>query len=582
MMFLINGMYDCCDKSGKVYCCGVFGIQSFCHNFAFACLFLVAETMVDQPSTLSIDHAEDDNTTSTDMDPPGPPLDERIINIVKTTPDRTIRPARLAAALGVSVNDACAELCGLLRAVGAGQDGASFRFESVEGQHVMVFTFPPDFERRARRKRSQETLRNIISSGALVAIKLLKVVTALGLILSLLILSVAAMMALVAALVALSRAGHQGGGHRNNLMRQLRILCFNMRELMWCYAVFGPTGTREGQDPFMREIAYDMALVSSVCCGNPGNIFFWMRAHQLGRRRRRAYQGWSGNRIDTDVEGVTLIRRGTWSHEEEEDEREGSSESGAERHRGLLSVAVEFLFGTTPFYPGPSESDRWKLRADVLVQLASANGAEGLPLDELAPYVDSPPASLDDSASIIAQGLMVVMHFNGTPTNGQDDESATKSRFLFPELMAESSVVGRYEAPLDDDDTWASLLYAKESDLSPRPKSLDTPPTLKEAYYKFTTLSLHQLVHCTLLGCLNLIGVLWLGQVISKGGILEVQDSNPLAGFLRKGLMPILRFYAVLFFGLPGGRLLLILVLNYIRRKRNLRRENLARVLKSR
>jgi hypothetical protein len=553
-----------------------FGSKSFgiiLYNPVFA-------TMVDQLSTLSID-TEDDNTT--DMDPPGPPLDERVINIVKTTPDRTIRPARLAAALGVSVNDACAELCGLLRAVGAGQDGASFRFESVEGQHVMVFTFPPDFERRARRKRSQETLWNVLSSGALVAIKILKVVTAFGLILSLLILSIAAMMAVVAALVAMSRAGHQGSrGHQNNLMRQLRILCFNMRELMWCYAVFGPTGTREGQDPFMREIAYDMALVSSVCCGNPGNIFFWMRAHQLGRRRRRAYQGWSGNRIESEIEGVTLIRRGTWGHEEEDDDRVASTESGAERHRGLLSVAVEFLFGTTPFYPGPSESDRWKLRADVLVQLASANGAKGLTLDELAPYVDSPPASLDDSASIIAQGLMVVMHFNGTPTNGQEEESATKSRFLFPELMAESSAVGRYEAPLEDEDTWASLLYAKESDLSPRPKSLDTPPTLKEAYYKFTTLAFQQLLHCTALGCLNLIGVLWLGQVISKGGILEVTDGNPLAGFLRKGLMPILRFYAVLFFMLPGGRLLLILILNSIRRKRNLRRENLARILKSR
>jgi hypothetical protein len=555
--------------------------------------WLLSTMMVDQgsaPLTMSID-TEDANM---DMDaPPGPPLDERIINIVKTTPDRTIRPARLAAALGLSVNDACAELCGLLRAVGAGQDGASFRFETVEGQHVMVFTFPPDFERRARRQRSQETLRNVLSVWATVTIKVLKVVTAFGLILSLLILSVAAMMALVAALVALSRAGHNGGGHRNNLMRHLRTLCMNMRQLLWCYAVFGPTGSgaQDGQDPFMREIAYDMALVSSVCCGNPGNIFFWMRAHQLGRRRRRAYQGWSGNRIESDtVEGVTLIRRGTWGHEEEEDEREASSSvTAVEQHRGFLSMAVEFLFGTTPFTPGPSESDRWKLRADVLVQLASANGAKGLPLDALAPYVDFPPVSLDDSASIIGQGLMVVAHFNGTPTNGQEqEESAIKSRFLFPELMAESSAVGRYEAPLDDsddDDTWASLLYAKESMNSAsatRRKTLDTPPTLNEAYYKFTKLSFQQLSHCTLLGGLNLIGVLWLGQSIAKGGIIEVKDGNPLAGFLRKGLLPTLRFYAVLFFVLPGGRLLLILVLNYIRRRRNVRRENLARSLKLR
>jgi hypothetical protein len=527
-------------------------------------------------TSLSIE-TEDDNI---DIDPSAPPLDERIIKIVKTSKDHTIRPARLAAELGISVNDACAELCGLLRAVGSGPDGASFRFESNEGQHVMVFTFPPDFERRALRKRGRETLWNIISGGTVVAVKVLKVVTAFGLILSLLILAIAAMVALVAALVALSRVDNNNGHHRSTLIRQLRIICGQMRQLLWCYAVFGPTGVQEGQDPFMREIAYDMALVSSVCCGNPGSIFWLMRARRLSRRSR----GWSGNRIESDVEGVTLIRRGTWGREDSDD-GETYSESAVVPHRGILSVAVEFLFGPTPFCPGPSESDRWKLRADVLVQLASTSGAKGLSLEELAPYVDSPPASLDDSAGIIGQGLMVVAHFNGVPTNEQEEGGAIKSRFIFPELMAESSAVGRYEAPLgdnDDDGTWASLLYAKEPVSSPRRKTLETPCSLKEVYYKLTTLSSQQLIHCSLLGFLNLIGVLWLSRSIEKGGIIEVQDGSPMAGFLRKGLLPLLRFYAVLFFVLPGGRLLLILVLNSLRRQRNVRRENLARALKSR
>ena len=79
------------------------------------------------------------------------PLDERILDLIATIPDRTIRPGRLAAEFGFSVEDASAELCGLLAAVG---EGATFRFErtttttsnsSNNNNHhlTMVFTFHP-------------------------------------------------------------------------------------------------------------------------------------------------------------------------------------------------------------------------------------------------------------------------------------------------------------------------------------------------------------------------------------------------------------------------------------------------------
>ena len=43
-----------------------------------------------------------------------------------------VRPAQLVSSLGLSIEDATRELCGLLSAVGGGEDGASFVFEKVE------------------------------------------------------------------------------------------------------------------------------------------------------------------------------------------------------------------------------------------------------------------------------------------------------------------------------------------------------------------------------------------------------------------------------------------------------------------
>ena len=182
------------------------------------------------------------------------PLDQRILEIVHR--NRTIRPGLLAAELGLSVEDASAELCGLLAAVGGGPDGATFRFEAIQPKEdgsttsgikpvTMVFTFPPDFEKRARRQRRREDLGEAAYRMLRLAVKVLKIVTAFGLILSLLILSVAALMALVAAMVALSRGDSQGGGHRHArgaLLRQMRLIFYSVRQMLWCYALFGPTG----------------------------------------------------------------------------------------------------------------------------------------------------------------------------------------------------------------------------------------------------------------------------------------------------------------------------------------------------
>jgi hypothetical protein len=527
------------------------------------------ETEPFRSSNVELDQGDGDDAASLSTEP----LDRRICEIIASLPNRTIRPARLAAELGFSVDDANAELCGLLAAVGGGEDGASFRFETVEGQpNVMVFTFPPDFEKRALRKRRRDDLAAVAREALLVAVRILKIVTAFGLILSLLILSVAAVAGLVAAMVALSQ-GRGSRQHRSLLMHRVRSVFFAVRQLLWCYAVFGPEG--EGQDPFLKEISYDLWLAFSVCCGNPGSIFFWFRANQLSRRRRRAFRGWGGRAIQSDVDGVHLIQRGTW-HDGQGSIGNASSFASDDR-QGLLSIAVEFLFGPTPFSPGPSEADRWRLRAAALVQLTAENPQSGVALDALMPYAESPPDSLHDTKQVVAQGMTIVGYFNGVPSKEQGDFDAApgQANFIFPELMAESAAVPRYERSADNDDgTWMSLL-CNQGGTTGRNLSSSLPTHLKEDRYRFTQLKPKQLLHCVVLGTLNLVGIIWFGQSISPGGIIEVPVGTPVEVFLQKGLLPVLRFYAVLFFALPSCRLLLILALNSSLKRRNERRARL-------
>ena len=68
----------------------------------------------------------------------GPPLDERILSVVRRAKKeadgsglRRITPAHLSSELGLSVEDATRELCGLLAAVGS---GAGFVFERPQLQ----------------------------------------------------------------------------------------------------------------------------------------------------------------------------------------------------------------------------------------------------------------------------------------------------------------------------------------------------------------------------------------------------------------------------------------------------------------
>lgn len=533
-------------------------------------------------SSLSIDR-DDDNVESEDVSAPDipSPLDDRVIQAIQSARvdevggGYSIRPARLAAKLGISMEDACAELCGLLAAVGGGEGGASFRFDKMDEKTVMVFHFPADFARRAANYRRKEDFSETLRRIGYVALRVLQIVTAFGLILSLLILCVAAIAGLVAAMIALSRSGNSGRNESQRMMHQIRSLFFTIRQLLWCFALFGPDDGGEGS--FYREIAYDASLCFSVICGSPTNIFYWIRMNQLSRRRQRAIRGWGCRPVVITedaygVEGVSFVRRGDTG--QNQPVLNVPVEVPAE-HRGLLSVAVEFLFGPIPFQPGPTDEERWKMRAAYIVSYLSTHS--GVSLQRLCLYADYPPKSVTDLAHISEQGLAIVAHFNGVPTQSLNSKTSLQNAtFAFPELLTESELASQYSdfsTEGHDGVGLLSILYRK--DPVRRSGRGELPDYLKESLFRLTSLPSNLFWQCLLLGSLNLVGVFMLQQSIDRGGTLEVDEQTTNGYIMKRLTIPVLRFYAILFFVLPCTRLAVILHLNSRRRKRNTRRASL-------
>lgn len=568
---------------------------------------MLREDDVPVRSSLSIDRRDEEEDGIDDEEDKAlgaamkTPLRTQILQVVRSSPDFRIRPARLAHELGISVTDASAELCGLLQAVG---EGSTFTFEdSGGGVSTMVFTFPPDFERKAMRRELQEDWKQTLKDGVRFMVKFLKVLTAFGLILSTIIVSIAGMMALVAAFVALSRGGDRRATHR--ISRQLHDVFLMVRQLLWCYAMFAPDGSEGSssssaqQDPFFREAAYDTSLIIGICCGNPMSMWFWLRASHLRQRRRRIARGWgraissSYNYNDTstshNLEGVSLVRRGEWGQEEILPVPRGPDD-----HRGLLSLAVEFLFGPETS-PAPSDADRWRLRGTAVLAKSQASGTSSVTLQELSPYVDYPPSSLDQTSKIVSETLLIVAHFNGVPAKadagsaaGFPSPDASQASFLFPELLGESHMnLTRYDnveciqkasRPLVVENycRWQGLFFRQDDEaVSSSPLTVPTihlPGFLFEDPMVFTALSSKDFFRCFFVAILNLLGVIWFAQALELGGILEGFLPPQVTNGLQWALIPVLQFYSKLFFLVPTLRLGFILVWNEMCMIRNRRR----------
>ena len=201
---------------------------------------------------------------------------------------------------------------------------------------------------------------------------------------------------------------------------------------------------------------------------------------------------------------------------------------------------------------------------------------------------------MQDETAIVSEGLAIVSHFNGKPADSTDvSQEPSKARFIFPELLAESASVNKYEEPADSDDgSWEYLCYSgNDAQLSSLPSSGRTtcsssymeplPSSLQESGYVLTRLEKKQFQQSVVLGILNFIGVYWLQQSLGPDGVLDLQTmaGTYAAAFLQKGLVPLLCFYSILFFILPLARLVLILGLNSIRQRRNRRRADFAYAL---
>eukprot|EP00985_Skeletonema_marinoi_P033962 scaffold42713_cov183-Skeletonema_marinoi.AAC.1 len=206
--------------------------------------------------------------------------------------------------------------------------------------------------------------------------------------------------------------------------------------------------------------------------------------------------------------------------------------------------------------------------------------------------------------------MKIVTYFNGKPVDCDSGSgNCMEARFCFPALMAEMNhdinataqklfSLGSSEFAGSSSDI-SSILYKEDEDTSysiTSSSSDGTPLYLYERTFVLTGLSKEQFGQCVFLGLLNFVGVVWIQNALSPGGLLQLPvaaavtataasgssrrrkspGSDTLivaASFLILGLFKILRFYAGLFFAIPLSRLVIILLRNYGVLRRNERRQ---------
>jgi hypothetical protein len=477
------------------------------------------------------------------------PMDTQIMNLINSCPNRSIRPAKLVTELGISMESATEELCGLMKAVGP---TATFKFEKMDHATVMVFEFPPDFVQLAFSSRRKEDVKVVLWNILLLMIKILKVIIAFGLILSLFVLSIA----MFAAMIAMWR--HNGGRNNQRLMNHMRSMLLTIRQFLWCYVVWGQ-GLDNGQDPFIRETAHNLALISNLILSSPGNIWWWISVGRLRERQQRS--------------------RGIWRRMiQEKEEVEQHKDTEGNDQRGILSVAVEFLFGPTPFSPGPSHFDTWKFREFAILSLLSDNSNDSVSLEQLLPFIDYPTSNKASHNNLVSC-LDIVTHFGGVPISESKSESLhLKMRFSFPELISESK--HGYQdsnfctlAPTDGQFHMKTFFFQPTVEYS-SPSSIrqSSGLYLVENMYLLTKLDRKQFSQCLILNTINYIGTIILSKSIDKDGALEIQDAA--AYTVLSWFLSVLAFYAILFFIIPTLRGVLITYLNCKRMQRNNQRRD--------
>ena len=331
------------------------------------------------------------------------------------------------------------------------------------------------------------------------------------------------------------------------------------------------------------------------CAISEGLTFmkFCVRLHKFrvgGMRQRwariRRGRGWGGAGLSSWNSGGG---GGAWN-----EERRRPSSSSAEQ-RGLLSMAVEFLFGPEGDEREQQELERWKFRAAIVLALSSSTGGRGVALRDLLPYVDGPPVSAE-SSSAVGETLRIVAYFNGRPVDSDEDSgSGIDSRFCFPEIVSEMDYQkvlaladSEFSPPVSGSGRadLTTILYREESHDFGSTPSADVPEYLHERPHVLTRMSREHFGRCVVLGILNLVGLVWVRSAVMPGGLLQLptnvargrrsRGGDPelaaAASWLVLRVLSVLRFYAGFFLLLPVFRLAIILIRNHFVARRNERR----------
>ncbi len=490
------------------------------------------------------------------------PLDDRVMEAVKASENYTIQPVTLASALGISIDDATMELCGLLRAVGT---TASYRIDDL---HRETFVFPADFEKRARAHRRGRQTKATLQAILRMLWKVIQIVVAFGLLLSLLTVG----LVVITALILSSRQQHS----RDRIHHFIRRSLVTLQQLLWIYSINNHyVGVN---NPLLSDNIQAIWLGIGICCTrNPLNsIYLCFRAHRLARRRRFATRGWgttvttttpAGRNHENRCHSLPLTTR--WLAENTQ-----SSFEEPQSQRGLLYILVEFLFGPLSQTEGKNDLWKWKLREYIIV----SNGFR-LTLAQLQPFIDNPGLS-----SHIPQTLDIIYHFHGKPditTNHQENENgdAMYTQYTFSELQStytqtnhiDDSDLSKWQHHWFPSNNFFSLYDTETTPISNINNNNNILPTyLRENYHALTKLSLDEFKLCSILGVINLIGVHWL-----KYTLIPQNKALPLR-WLLKPFSSLLMHYSYLFMALPILRLLFLTLLNIQIQRRNQLRYNYA------
>ena len=277
-------------------------------------------------------NSDEDNNNNNDDE-----LVMKVLKFIEEQNDKTsIRPGKLAVYLGISMDDAEAELCALLSITGCG----SFRMESVHGSDAvssgnslspnssavtMVFTFPENIGSKVKNMRRKESFYASLMAFCSSVVMFLRFLSGIGIFISIAIVAIVAVVAIIAAFVALiANSNNTRGGHGH---RQLRSFFRALREFLWLYAMFGGNNG----NPFFRDLAFNASYGLSMLYLSPFSPFFWINMMLINRRRqmRQTRSRWragdsfmSGRGYDrrNDENSAFLVREGVWGQHDDSDE----------------------------------------------------------------------------------------------------------------------------------------------------------------------------------------------------------------------------------------------------------------------